>query len=517
MNLAVFYTGDVRYNQDIANSNHQKLFDRLKEIIPITVYRFTKDDPDRGLCPYDPPPHVEDPDNVYRRGYGGAVQVWDFLRGVERTTEQFIMRIRTDLWFTPSSIECICYELKEMIEGRSDISYFGSDWINENAGVKNNRLSVHIDFDNVIQDFVVMARRDKLKPKDQCIDDINGLNPNKRRSGNKVFRFIIPTTHQEIDGSITRLQHAQVYRTLCQIWLIRRNYEGYPLDMEVCKHYIQSYIIDEKAKGGKKQLIDPHPMQDAVNWWRRQFGWPPRKVEVGRWTAWQSLTPTLGVMFIGLKRFTKTTKSNHKKVLEVLEKKYGANIYDFFRDDANPNCPFDQSGKIQVWDFFKGAAQVKEEILIKIRSDVYFTDSAIAALCKEIDNVIAEETDIVYMGIDFMNDYSAVHKREDARSVKGHKVTDFVVVARKDKLANGDDVIELMRHSVKDKSGNKTFNLIMSESAKATKVSCQMYLVRKEYEKYDNWQIYWDWCSQYHKSPDAQKWVWENVNTIRGF
>ena len=59
-----------------------------------------------------------------------------------------------------------------MIAGRSDISYFGSDWINENAGVKNNRLPVHIDFDNVIQDFVVLANRDKLKPKDQCIDDI---------------------------------------------------------------------------------------------------------------------------------------------------------------------------------------------------------------------------------------------------------------------------------------------------------------------------------------------------------
>ena len=96
----------------------------------------------------------------------------DEQRQIAETTEQFVMRIRTDLWFTPSSIECICNEVKEMIAGRSDISYFGSDWINENAGVKNNRLPVHIDFDTVIQDFVVLANRDKLKPKDQCIDDI---------------------------------------------------------------------------------------------------------------------------------------------------------------------------------------------------------------------------------------------------------------------------------------------------------------------------------------------------------
>ena len=255
MSLAIFYTGDVRHNQDIANINHQKLFDRLKEIIPITIYRFTKDDPHRGQCPYDPLPHIKDPDIVYRRGFGGAVQVWDFLRGVERTTEPFVMKLRTDLWFTASSIDCICYEVKEMLEGRSDISYFGSDWINENAGAKNNRLPVHIDSDNVIQDFVVIANRDKLKSKDQCLSDIDGLNPNKRRSGNKVFRFIIPTTHQGVDGNITRIQHAQVYRTLCQIWLIRKHYTGYPLDIEVCKHYIQSYIFDEKAKGGKKQFI----------------------------------------------------------------------------------------------------------------------------------------------------------------------------------------------------------------------------------------------------------------------
>jgi hypothetical protein len=120
-----------------------------------------------------------------------------------------------------------------MLAGRSDISYFGSDWLNENAGAKNNRLSVHIDVDNVIQDFVVMARRDKLKSKDQCIADIEGLNPNKRRSGNKVFRFIIPTTEVSENGDVSRIQHAQVYRILCQIWLVRRNYTGYPLDMEV--------------------------------------------------------------------------------------------------------------------------------------------------------------------------------------------------------------------------------------------------------------------------------------------
>jgi hypothetical protein len=225
----------------------------------------------------------------------------------------------------------------------------------------------------------------------------------------------------------------------------------------------------------------------------------------------------IGIIQIGLKRFYGSAKANHKKLYDTLSKRYGITVYDYYRDAADPNCPFDQSGKVQVYDFLKAKDTVKEDIFIKVRSDVYFTRTAIEAVCKEIDNVIAGESDIVFMGIDFMNDYAAVHKREDARTVNGHKVTDFVVVARKDKVSDTNTIIEMLKSSVKDKSGNKTYNLILTESAIAKKVSTQMYILRKDYVDYDNWQIYWDWCSQYLKSPVAQDWVRSNADTIRSF
>lgn len=281
--IGIFYTGDVRHNQDIATQNHQKLFDRLQELVSVHVYRFTRDDPKRGICPYDPP--QGDPnDVVYRRGQGGAVQVWDFLRGVQRTTEEIILRIRTDVWFTDTSIDLIYFELNEMIHNRSGIAYFGSDWVNKVAGTVNERLEVHIDVDAVIQDFVILARRDKLKSFDDTIEDLNKVVPNKRRSGNKTFRYIIP-----IENGVPgfRKQLATVHRVLCQIWLIRKTYTEYPDDMEVCKDYIQSYIVDDKAKAGKKNLIDPHPMTDAVNWWRAQQGWASTEIKIGEWWAWQ--------------------------------------------------------------------------------------------------------------------------------------------------------------------------------------------------------------------------------------
>ena len=282
MKLAIFYTGDVRHNQEIAAINHKNLIARLTEICEVSVYRFTRDDPLRGHCPYD---EVDQGDTRYRRGQGGAIQVWDFMRGVERTSEDIVIRLRTDLWFTKSSIDVLCDELKEIIAGNTDIAYFGSDWVNESAGELNKKLPFYVDHDAVIQDFVIMARRDKLKTFDDVMSHMNQVVPNKRRSGNKTFRYIIP-----IDPGVPgfREQRAVVYRILCQIWLIRRDYISMPVDDDVCRDYIQSYIADDKAKMGKKNSIYPHPMQDAVNWYRSQRNWSEKEIQTGDWWAWQS-------------------------------------------------------------------------------------------------------------------------------------------------------------------------------------------------------------------------------------
>jgi hypothetical protein len=284
MTLAIFYTGDVRHNQEIAEINHKKLIARLREICEVNVYKFTRDDPLRGHCPYD---DVNQPDTRYRRGQGGAIQVWDFLRGVDRTTEDVVMKLRTDLWFTNSSIDVICNEMKEVIEGRTDIAYFGSDWVNDTAGEIDRKLSFHVDQEGVIQDFVIIARRAKLNSFQEVISHLDTVNPNKRRSGNKTFRYIIPVG-PGVPGF--REQRASVYRILCQIWLIRRDYINIPIDDDVCRDYLQSYISDDKAKMGKKNEIYPHPMQAAIDWWRAQppRQWPPKELKIGEWTSWQS-------------------------------------------------------------------------------------------------------------------------------------------------------------------------------------------------------------------------------------
>lgn len=284
--IAVFYTGDVRHNQDIAAANHKLLIDQLRKLGEVNVYKFTRDDPERGECPYDPPMDINDPDVVYRRGQGGAVQVWDFMRGVQRTQEPIVVRLRTDLWFTTSSIEVIVNEIQALINNEYGIAYFGSDWVNQTIGAENLKLNVNINSDPHVQDFVVAARRDSLKSFESVIEKINEINPNKRRSGNKTFRFIVPN---QAVGKHGWEQTVDIYRILCQIYLIRQDYSEYPSDQLVCRDYIQSYIVDDKAKAGKKNLVIPHPMQDAVNWWRAQQGWDPKEIKVQRWWDWQKL------------------------------------------------------------------------------------------------------------------------------------------------------------------------------------------------------------------------------------
>jgi len=69
--------------------------------------------------------------------------------------------------------------------------------------------------------------------------------------------------------------------------LIRKNYNDYPSDNEVCKDYIQSYILDDKSEIGKKTFLVPHPMQDAVNWWRSNQGWKQQDLDIKDFKKWQ--------------------------------------------------------------------------------------------------------------------------------------------------------------------------------------------------------------------------------------
>lgn len=218
----------------------------------------------------------------------------------------------------------------------------------------------------------------------------------------------------------------------------------------------------------------------------------------------------IAVVYIGQRKFDTTSRTNHDRLFELLRTKYEINVYDFTRSGPSTTGPFQSSGGVQVWDFLQAVKQVKEDIVIKLRTDLWFTHNSMSVVLSELNEVVNGDNDVAFMGVDFTNHYDKLHDRIDATN---KKVTDFAIIARRSSLDTEESIVTRL-HGPKHKSGNVMFKYILAPDARAVSVSCQMYLLRKDYNTPDNWQIYSDWTSEYYKSETAQQWVANNKKFI---
>ena len=218
----------------------------------------------------------------------------------------------------------------------------------------------------------------------------------------------------------------------------------------------------------------------------------------------------IAVVYIGQRKFDKTSTANHQALIELLKTQHTVNVYDFTRPGPSTDGPFSSSGGIQVWDFLQAVKSVNEDIVIKLRTDLWFTRNSMSAVLSELNEIINGNNDVAFMGIDFTNHYDKLHERNDATN---KKVTDFAIIARRSSLDAEESIVTRL-NGPKHKSGNVMFKYILAPDARAVSVSCQMYLLRKDYDAPSNWQIYSDWTSEYYKSEAAQQWVANNKKFI---
>jgi len=218
----------------------------------------------------------------------------------------------------------------------------------------------------------------------------------------------------------------------------------------------------------------------------------------------------IAVVYIGQRKFDKTSTDNHQALIELLKTQYAVNVYDFTRQGPSTDGPFTSSGGVQVWDFLQAVKSVKEDVIIKLRTDLWFTTSSMSVVLSELDEIVNGNNDVAFMGVDFTNHYDKLHERSDATN---KKVTDFVIIARRSSLDTEESIVTRL-NGPKHKSGNVMFKYILAPDARAVNISCQMYLLRKDYDTPDNWQIYSDWTSEYYKSESAQQWVANNRKFI---
>ena len=219
---------------------------------------------------------------------------------------------------------------------------------------------------------------------------------------------------------------------------------------------------------------------------------------------------SIAVVYIGQRKFDKTSTANHQALIELLRTQHTVNVYDFTRPGPSTSGPFQSSGGVQVWDFLQAVKSVDEDIVIKLRTDTWFTNNSMPVILNELDEIVNNNNDVAFIGVDFTNHYDKLHERNDATN---KKVTDFAIIARRSSLDTEESIVTRL-NGPKHKSGNVMFKYILAPEARAVSVSCQMYLLRKDYDTPDNWQIYSDWTSEYYKSEAAQQWVANNKKFI---
>jgi hypothetical protein len=218
----------------------------------------------------------------------------------------------------------------------------------------------------------------------------------------------------------------------------------------------------------------------------------------------------IAVVYIGQRKFDKTSAANHQVLIELLKTQHTVNVYDFTRPGPSTDGPFTSSGGVQVWDFLQAVKSVKEDIIIKLRTDLWFTNNSMPVVLSELNEIVNGNNDVAFMGVDFTNHYDKLHERTDATN---KKVTDFTIISRRSSLDTEESIVTRL-NGPKHKSGNVMFKYILAPEARAVNISCQMYLLRKDYDTPSNWQIYSDWTSEYYKSETAQQWVANNKKFI---
>ena len=280
LKISMLYTGDVRGNHLWMARNHLPLIMELQKICEVETLDFTKASDKRGKNPYD---HNE-PDIKYRRGEGGAVQLWDLVHAIDNSDGDIIIKMRTDIWFEESAVRIIVDVVKKIMAGELAAAYLGSDWLNNHHGQECD-VEEMTSATKLTPDFCIVALREKIRSTDRIRQQIADTPPQKRRSGNKTFRWLM-TEGREMTG--------KTHMIFCRIWLIRKFYEEWPDDWEVVRDYIQSYLVTKEGGIEKKNFFDDqgnpvdNPMQTAVDWWRSMLGWKPMKIDPENVERWQT-------------------------------------------------------------------------------------------------------------------------------------------------------------------------------------------------------------------------------------
>ena len=162
-------------------------------------------------------------------------QTLDFVHAIDKSDGDIVIKMRTDMWFEESAVTAVVESVNKIIEGGIDRVYLSGDWLN---GYRGQRFEI-----------------EEVTPETEQRSDV----------------CVVARRSQPLNGLAKMIS--------CRIWLIRKFYEEWPEDWQVCRDYIQSYLTDSEVEDS---------IQVAVDWWRRMLDYPPMKINKDDIERWQS-------------------------------------------------------------------------------------------------------------------------------------------------------------------------------------------------------------------------------------
>ena len=228
----------------------------------------------------------------------------------------------------------------------------------------------------------------------------------------------------------------------------------------------------------------------------------------------QTRSTALG--YIGQPRFRSVTAANHAAVIDRMREISPITVYDFTSSDPE-RSPWRESGGYQISDWMRVCDNTNEDIIVKFRTDLWFTPSAAKAVITEFEALVSGSQDAVFMGSNWAEFLGHTHTRR--RMCEQDFAQDFVVMAHRDQLIPS----HVLRDRIdgtpakKRQNGTKTWRHILVDDRLAVNVFCQIYLVRRDYDQADPYQIGHDYITAYRKQwkmPGALPWYKEHWHEV---
>ena len=191
----------------------------------------------------------------------------------------------------------------------------------------------------------------------------------------------------------------------------------------------------------------------------------------------------IGFVYTGERRFESIGRENHKQLYNALSEFTAFNIYDECKDDRS-NDEFTLSAPNQIWDFYKALPKVKEQIVIRMRTDIWFAKSSIPHVINEILATQQGQRNFTLIGAEldrhYNNEYATYDLPEVKKQKRKTKTADFMTIVNRDVLKPKEDIYKWLK-TEKSKSGNRLWQKIRYGEGKYS--FGQIYLIRHNYRE----------------------------------